>query len=503
MNYRTLPRQSVGTIVAVGNQMNLQLNRSTVSLLTLTTALSLTGCMKMLGIREPVPYAEQVAGPEKCFRSYLFPANGAHPGAHPAVARWYASLTPAIVQGLAKDATSGEFSDRVMAHAQAAGVHEGNFLSGTHPDPVSACGVSWNSEDVGTYRFDNAASAARSVVRRDAFATCAKQFDTIAPKLFALSKATSGELAALPRDADPYQMWSAYHRAMAAQRAILPIVEGEHLPVFAYAGAPYVAFTDMITRFSNTPYAFLAYHWMGGVSPFPDDAQHHIQPLDSVTDETKLHYCALTMRAQGPLMSAFSSEDIDKIFPPFDGQAWLDSQPTQGESYLRGTVHLAADDLRAGKTMDHDMGGKTGGDKDKFRLFQRIITNTALKNGKGTVELTKVEKLQRSYDCKNIAKLTPGQDGSATIEHLQVCKFDDTLLTNKLTLAVDTLPAGFSLNTGDEIIFFAKRTASDENRGSKPSARGMTSFRTITQQADLLFVAQIRRGAKVVYPAAL
>lgn len=469
--------------------------------MSLLAVVSASGCAGLLAEGSSASNADRAAGPAKCFRSYLQGASRPNPGANAKVAAWYASLTPKTVIELADGADRQEFQDRVMKHAVAAGVGEGDFLQGSHPDPVAACGVSWNQEDVGDYRFQNAASAAKSVLRRDAFAACAREFDELAPKLGALAKKTKQTLATLPADANPYDVWSTYHRAMAEQRAILPLTEGKPLPVYAYAGAPYVAFTDMFTRFGAGPLAFLEYHWLGGAWPFPDDAQRFIQPLETPTDDDKLLYCARKLRAQGPLYSEFSEEDIAKIFAPFDGQAWLDARPTKGAKHDADAMHIAENDLRPGVVVDHDMGGKDGPDKEKFRLYQRTVTATALKDGKGTIELTQVEKLRRSYDCKAIAKVTRNKDGSATVEPGEVCKYDDTLVTSSLTLSVDLLPPGLRLAVGDELLFFAERTAKDERTGSKPSSAGLASFRTTTAAAKLLFLARARRGATVVYPS--
>lgn len=473
----------------------------TIRSLSLLAAVSFSGCGGLLGQGNTASPAEQAAGPAKCFRSYLLTPSRPNPEASPAVAKWYASLTPKAVMELADGADPQEFQQRVMDHAIAAGVGEGEFLRGAHPDPVAACGVGWNHEDVGNYRLQNAASAAKSVLRRDAFAACAKEFDELAPKLGALAKKTRLALAALPSGADPYDVWSTYHRAMAEQRAILPIEAGKPLPVFAYAGAPHVAYTDMITRFAGGPLAILGYHWLGGAWPFPDDAQRFVEPLETPTENDKLVYCARKLRARGPLFSDFSEEDIATIFAPFDGQAWLDAQPTRGEKFGPGSMHIAENDLAAGHAMDHDVGGVTGPDKEKLRLYQRTITATALKDGKGTVTLTQVENLRRSYDCKATAKVTRNKDGSATVEPGESCKYDDTVVTSALTLSVDALPAGVRLNPGDELLFFAERTAKDERSGSKPSPAGLASFRTTTAAAKLLFVVRVRRGAAVVFPS--
>lgn len=468
-------------------------------------AVSATGCANLLGIRTPPSYADQVAGPERCFRSYLLSPTGGpralNPNAAPSVAKWYATLTPADVLAMATDATRQTFQDRAMKSALAAGVPEGDLLRGEHPDPSRPCGVLWNVEDVGDYRFQNAASVAESVVRRDAFATCAKEFDELAPRLSALAQRTKKALADLGPTANPYDVWLTYHRVIAAQNDLLPIKEGAAPPVFAYAGAPYIAFTDMITRFAGSPFSFLAYHSLAGVSPFIDNAERFIQPLEAPNDDDKLLYCAQKLRNQGMVYSDFSDEDITKIFKPFDGEAWLDSQPTQGESYKRGTVHIDANDLRADVMIDHAMGGKSGADEEKFRLIQRKITATALREGKGTVELTNVTKAHVPYDCKRVAKITTDKKAqTATVEHLDVCKFDDNVRTDKLTLTVDELPKGVGLNTGDEIMFFAERTSNEVKDSGKPTATGRASTRNITQTAKLLFIAQIRRGGVVVFP---
>ena len=83
---------------------------------------------------------------------------------------------------------------------------------------------------------------------------------------------------------------------------------------------------------------------------------------------------------------------------------------------------------------------------------------------------------------------------------MDVCKFDDNVRTNKLTLTVDELPKGVGLNTGDEIMFFAERTSNEVKDSGKATATGRASTRNITQTAKLLFIAQIRRGGVVVFP---
>jgi hypothetical protein len=81
-------------------------------------AVSATGCANLLGIRNPPSYADQVAGPERCFRSYLLSPSGGpralNPNAMPSVARWYAALTPADVLKMATDANRQTFQDRAM-----------------------------------------------------------------------------------------------------------------------------------------------------------------------------------------------------------------------------------------------------------------------------------------------------------------------------------------------------------------------------------------------------
>jgi hypothetical protein len=471
--------------------------------LVLVLALPLVGCAELIGMREPVPYKDQVAAPEQCFRSYLLPSQPPNPKATKSVATWYAGLTPAIVKELANDGNAKELGDRAMAHAIAAGVPEGDFLTGAHPDPAPACGVFWNYEDVGDYRFRNAASAAMSVARRAAFAACASEFDEFAPKVSKLAQQTTRELRDLPREASPYAVWSTYHRAVAAHHLLMPVKNPNAPPVFAYAGTPYVVFKDMITRFANTPMAFLNYHWLGGVSPLPDSAPRHVQPLDAPTDNDKLLYCAHKLRNEGPLYSDFNAEQIARLFHEFDGQAWLDAQPTTGESYHRGALHIDQSDLRPGQTMDRVAGGqgdKADAEKENFRLYQRTITAVALKDGKGTVELTIVNNLRTSYDCKEVVRINRESADSATITRDNVCKYDDTVVTDKLTLGVDTLPPGVSLEKGDELIFFARRTAKDNRDGSKPSTAGRASFRTTTATADLIFLAAVRRGSQMVFP---
>jgi hypothetical protein len=291
---------------------------------------------------------------------------------------------------------------------------------------------------------------------------------------------------------------------MAAHRLLMPVKDPNDPPVFAYAGAPYVVFTDMIARFASTPMAFLNYHWLGGVSPLPDTAPLHVHPLDAPTDDDKLLYCAHKLRNEGPVYSDFKAEDIARLFHKFDGQAWLDAQPTTGESYRRGALRIDRSDLRPGKTMDRAAGGqgdKADADKESFRLYQRTITSAALKDGKGTVELTIVDNLRASYDCKEVVRIKRETGDSATMTRDNVCKYEDTVVTDKLTLGVDALPPGVSLEKGDELIFFARRTAKDYRDGGKPSKDGRTSFRTTTATADLVFLAEVRRGPHVVFPA--
>ena len=471
----------------------------------LVVALPLVGCAgvaELVGYHEPVPYKDQVAGPELCFRSYLEAPKPPNPKASRSVANWYAKLTPAIVKELAGDANTNDFGDRVMAHAVEAGVPEGDFLKGAHPDPVAACGVSWNYEDVGDYRFRNAASAAKSVARRAAFTEFATEFDAIAPKVSKLARETQEALRALPQDADPYAVWSTYARVMAAHHQIMPVKNPNNPPVFSYAGAPYVVFTDMITRFAKTPMAFLNYHWLGGISPLPDTAPMHVKPLDKPTENDKLLYCAQKLKDLGPLYSDFESNEIAKMFHEFDGEAWLLAQPTSGEPY-KSALHIDANDLAPGRTMDRPAGGqgdKEDAEKEKFRLYQRTITTAAVKDGKGTVELTKVEKLHFSYDCKQVVRVKRESDNSSTITRDDVCKFEDATITDKLTLAVSGLPKDVSLEKGDEVIFFAKRTAKDSQEGGKPSKEGRTSFRTTTATAELTFLAAVRRGGNLVFP---
>lgn len=124
-----------------------------------------------------------------------------------------------------------------------------------------------------------------------------------------------------------------------------------------------------------------------------------------------------------------------------------------------------------------------------------------MREGKGTVEFTSVSKTHAPYDCKNVAKITTDKKSqTATIEHVDVCKFDDHVRTDKLTLTVDELPKGVGLNTGDEVMFFAERTSNDVKDNAKPTATGRASARNITQTAKLLFIAQIRRGGGVAFP---
>jgi hypothetical protein len=452
--------------------------------LCILLGVAVVGCASLLGPKRP-SYAEQKAGPENCFRSYLMPARGVNAGATSAIATWYAALTPQIVETLAENANRSEFGDRVMAHAIAAGVPEADFLRGAHPDPVRACGVIWNHEDIGTYRFDNAASAARSVLRRAAFAACAREFDELAPKLAALAAETKQQLGTLTGEANPYLAWQVYHRAMTAQRALVPRKRPDDVPVFAYAGAPYVAFTDMMQRFANTPNAYLIAHWLGEVSPFPEYAHALVQPLQAPTDEDKLLYCALKLRERGPIFSDFSPEEAEKRFLHFDRTPLAAAAPTMRFS-----------DFHPGKVVDKKMDGG-----DNFRIYQRPVTAVALKDGRGSVELTTVEHQQLRYDCKRVVRVTEQKDKSAIIAREEQCKIDDRVITNKLTLEVSSLPPGITLEPGDEVVFFAERTSNDQRNGSKPTAKGSASFYTTTATAKLMFLAQVRRGGALVFPA--
>ncbi|MDI1447928.1 hypothetical protein [Polyangium sp. 6x1] len=480
--------------------------------LVLVLALPLVGCAELKGLlEEPASPQDRATELKQCFRSYLRGPQLPNPRAPRSVADWYVHLKPEVVKKLADDAhvdslgsRSSDFADRVMAQAIEAGVPEGDFLKGEHPDPEPACGTSWSHEDIGDYRFRNAASAALSVGRRAAFAACAREFDEFAPKVSKLAQQTAQELRDLPRGATHYEAWSLYRRAMAAHRQLMPIKDPDNTPVFAYAGTPYVVFTDMIARFANTPMSFLNYHWLGSVSPLPDNAVRHVQPLDAPTENDKLSYCARRLQREDTMYTPFTDEEISTFFPQFDGQAWLDAQPTTNGEPYKSALHIDPRDLRPGQTMDRAAGGqgdKSDAEQENFRLYLRTITSTALKDGKGTVELTIVENRRFTYDCKEVVKIKRESSDTATMTRENVCKFDDSVATDKLTLRVDVLPAGISLEKGDELVFFARRTAKDRQDGEKPSREGRKSFITTTATADLVFLAEVRRGPHVVFPA--
>ena len=466
------------------------------SLLCLAAAVSLipiAGCASLLGIK-PVPTAaEWKAAPTTCFRSYAAPARPPNPRATPAIRAWYAALTPAVVKRFADGASYPELGDRAMAHAIAAGVPESDFLEGTSPDPEPACGIAWSHEDVGTNRFQNAASAAASVTRRATFATCSTAFDALWPRLSTLSADAERAVRELP-GADPDAAWALYHRLMAQQAQIIP-VEGDGLPVFAYTGAPYVVFTDLMTRFPGTAGWFLASHWLGGVSPLPDAAERVVRPLPPSAEAARFDYCAQVADREGPLASSLSSDDVEELSPPFDGQAWLDALPTPATV----DVHLGADDFRGGRVIDR-ASGRTKSDEETFRLYRRPITALHLKGGAGTIELTTVDEMRQAYDCKRVVKVKQETSDTASISHEEKCKTNVATTTDRLTLTVAALPPGVTLAVGDQLVFYANRTATGSEQSKRDTRTGVASTQTITSAAELVFLAQVQRDATAIYP---
>lgn len=468
------------------------------SLFCLAAAVSLlpiAGCASLLGIK-PVPTAaEWKAAPTTCFRSYATPASSPNPKATPAIRAWYQSLTPAIVNRLADGVSYTELGDRAIAHAVEAGVPESDFLEGESPDPERACGLSWSHEDIGNNRHANAASAAASVTRRAAFTACAAEFDALWPRLSTLAADAERSVRELP-GADPDAAWALYHRLMTQQAQIIPVDGDGDVPVFAYTGAPYVVFTDLMTRFPGTAAWFLASHWLGGVSPLPDAAERAVRPLPPSAEAARFDYCAQVAERQGALASPLSPDDVEQLSPTFDGAAWLEALPTPATV----DVHLGADDFRGGRVIDR-ASGRSKTDEETFRLYRRPITALRLDRGAGTIELTTVDEVRQAYDCKRVVKVKQESSDTASISHEEKCKTNVATTTDRLTLAVTALPAGVTLAVGDQLVFYANRTATSSEQSKRDTRTGTASTRTITSAAELVFLAQVQRDAAVIYPA--
>ncbi|MEZ4401407.1 MAG: hypothetical protein R3B06_15385 [Kofleriaceae bacterium] len=461
--------------------------------------LPLAGCAQLLGVK-PAPTAAQLAAaPEACFRSFVGPAQPPNARADGAVRAWYASLTPKVVGKLLAAGSPSEQGERVMAHAVAAGVSEAAFLRGEHPDPTPACGLGWRHEDVGDARFSNALAAARSVRYRAAFATCAATFDALWPRLATAAAEAARELAALPADADVYRVWSTYHRLMAAHAAAFPTAEerSDRPPVFAATGTPYLVWKDLMQRFGGGDHWYLAAHWLGGVSPVPDDAARLVQPIDASMEDARINYCAQAIPVEA---SPLVVEDVRRLSKKFDGVAWLEELP----GAVTTSVHINPIDLspeKAAASLMDRPSGRTKDDKATFRLYARTVSALKLTQGRGTIELTTVEPKRYLYACKGVVKIKQETEDTASITHEDQCKADHKLVTETFTLAVDALPPDVALAVGDRLVFYANRTATDTKTGSKPTKTGATSFSTTTTTADLVFLAQVQRGGAVVFPA--
>lgn len=490
----TQPPTTIATITDPSSTSAASRERGTrrLALAALAVALPLAGCAGMLGQR-PLTSAELDAAREQCFYAYAEPVTAPNPRASAAVRGWYASLTPATVEKLTASGSIPEVQDRIMKHATGAGVGEGDFLTGEHPDPSPACRLGWSHRDDGDNRFANARMAVMSLRWRHAFARCSAQFDGLWPQLRAAAERASVALDQLPAGADVYEVWSAYHRAMAEHAAALP-AEGEarSASVFAHVGAPYVVLMDLVRRYAGTDHWYLAEQWIGGVSPLPDGARGQVQPLDAMVADARFNYCARVMQTDSPLLP----EQVERLTRKFDNQAWLDEQAE------RRALHKqwSDSDFGSGRFVDWPA-GRDGDDKETFRLYTRPISALHLTRGAGTIELSRTETKRYKFDCKDVIKVEHEADGSSSISRDDKCKIDVRTETNALTVKVDRLPAGLSLAVGDQLVFYARRTKAEHTDGGKPTSTGRTSFSSDVGAADLVFLAQVRRGDAVVFPA--
>lgn len=467
-------------------------SRRGLAALAALVALPLAGCAGLLA-QHTLTTAEIDAAREQCFYAYAEPATAPNPRANAAVRRWYASLTPAIVDKLTAGGSIPEIQNRIMKHATAAGVGEGDFLDGQHPDPAPACQLGWSHTDDGDNRFANARMAVMSLRWRNAFAACSARFDAVWPQLRAAADRASVALDQLPASADVYEVWSAYHRAMAEHAAAVPDdPEARSAPVFAQVGTPYIVLMDLVRRFAGTDHWFLAQQWIGGVSPLPDGARELVQPAEAMVADARFHYCAQVMQTDSPL----STEQVERLTRKFDNQAWLEEQP-DGRALHK---QWSARDLGPGRFVDWGAGRRSE-DKETFRLYSRPVSALHLTRGAGTVELSRTETKKYRFDCKDVIKVEHEADGSSSISRDDKCKIDTRTETDALTLKVDRLPAGLSLAVGDQLTFYARRTGSDHADGGKPTGAGRTSFSSDIATADLVFVAQVRRGDTVIFPA--
>ncbi len=444
--------------------------------------------------------AEYAAAPLECYQSYRQPVTGVSPHANADVARWYASLTPAIVESFAVDATYDEFTQRAVEHAVAAGLSEDALLDGGHPDPVRACGAGWRNGANGARSYEatrNAGSAARSIAMRAAYQSCAADFEALTPKVAALATQTAAQLAAIPAAASPDAAWAVYHQAMAAHRTLLgrpTEPDRDEDRVFgtdgmAFAGTPYVVFTDMLTRFAGKPAAFLLRATR--LAALPPDPELYVRSLEPM-DEARDVYCLRQMAAKGSLYEPDVEED--GTFDLHDGRAWLAAHPAEAAAYTGR--HFDAHELPSVVTDDI-----VNDDDEDLRLFQRPISKLALRGGAGTIEFSNTETREQAYECAEVLKVKHGRDG-ATARWVEECAKQRTIKTvDTFTLAVAALPPGLELKVGDSVLFFARRTKHDSRRDEMASKRGERITDTTTVAADLLHIARVWRGDRSIYPA--
>lgn len=444
--------------------------------------------------------AEYAAAPLECFRSYRQPVSGVSPHANANVARWYASLTPAIVDSFAVDATYDDFTQRAVEHAVAAGLTEDDLLDGGHPDPVRACGAGWRNGANGARSYEatrNAGAAAASIAMRAAYQSCAAEFEAQAPKVAALATQTAAQLAAIPADASPDAAWVVYHQAMAAHRTLIgrPIEPTrEDGLVFgnagmAYAGTPYVVFTDMLTRFAGKPAGFLLRAMR--LAALPSDPELYVRSLEPM-DEARDVYCLRQMEAKGSVYAAPIEEEGN--FELHDGRAWLAAHPAAAAAYAGR--HFDLRDIPAAVTDDI-----VNDDDETLRLYQRPISKLALRGGSGTIEFSNTERREQDYECAEVLKVTHSREG-ASARWVEECAKHRTMTTvDSFTLSVGALPSGLELKVGDSVLFFARRTKHDARRDEKATKRGESITDTTTTAAELLHVARVWRGDAAIYPA--
>ena len=100
-----------------------------------------------------------------------------------------------------------------------------------------------------------------------------------------------------------------------------------------------------------------------------------------------------------------------------------------------------------------------------------------------------------------MVKVKQESSDTASISHEEKCKTNVATTTDRLTLAVAALPAGVTLAVGDQLVFYANRTATSSEQSKRDTRTGVASTRTITSAAELVFLAQVQRDAAVIYPA--